>query len=213
MQPSTKHFLIRSSSKAHQQEKEKSSLCAQGDFTSTFKALKRNQSSLLLKLWVLCRWLLRPSIKAVIRSHGTNGRTPGADQGRLFWVRGECVWWQARNCQSPGVGCSVYEDTVGTRHFQQLHVTLGPLTARLLKAVNFYFLPFIKLNVYSIPYLSSAESLLHHGPCREDIPLSAEGGLVKAHLFHLVHPLHVQIWILCKFNLYSTVFAEETWVV
>lgn len=46
VQPGPKHFLIRSSVKSHQQEKEKSSLCAQGDFMSTFKALKRNQSSL-----------------------------------------------------------------------------------------------------------------------------------------------------------------------
>lgn len=92
VQPSTKYFLIRSSVKSHQQEKEKSSLCAQGDFMSTFKALKGNQSSLLLELWVLCRWLLWPSIKAVIRSQGTSGGAPGADQAGLFWVRGQCVW-------------------------------------------------------------------------------------------------------------------------
>lgn len=38
----------------------------------------------MLPVEVLCRWLLWPSIKAIIRSLATKSRTPGDDQATSF---------------------------------------------------------------------------------------------------------------------------------
>lgn len=127
-------------------------------------------------------------------------------------------WRPGKELRSPAVGCSAQLDTMATRDFQQLHsrwraehMTLATLTARILKVVNFFFY-FIWVNVYSIPFVPSAETVLHHGPCREGIPLSAEGGLIKVPLFPSCSSSPYSdflIWILCQSNLYSTVCGAE----
>lgn len=61
----------------------------------------------------------------------------------------------------------------------------GHWQLEFFKLLILFFLPFIKRVMYSIPFVSSAESVLHHGPCREDIPLSPEGDLIKVLLFFM----------------------------
>lgn len=115
-------------------------------------------STLQMALW--------PSFKAVIRSHGTNGRTPGADLARVFWVRGECAWCQARGSGDPQEGSGVFSKggyhgnvslpTVAQKmeSWRDFYVTFGPLKVRILIVhffKCFFFFPFIKFTCVLSP--------------------------------------------------------------
>lgn len=129
-------------------------------------------STLQMALW--------PSFKAVIRSHGANGRTPGADLARVFWVRGKRAWCQARDSGDPQEGGGVFGKggchgnvslpTVAQKveSWRDFYVTFSPLKVRILIVVHFFkcfFLSIYQVYMCPVPFVPSAKSVLHSGPC------------------------------------------------